>query len=226
MFSPASWLRFFGASLAAASFFLTQSALAAVPFVKLENCRLIPNESNDGDSFHVSAGGKESIFRLYFVDTPETEARFPERVAEQGAYFGIKPDQALRVGKIAQSFTRGKLAGKRFTVYTRWQDARGESRLNRYYGIVVVEDKPLSELLVANGLARVFGAPAVLPDGTSAKAFEQRLRKLEEKAKQQHLGAWSIGAAKTPASQSPASWESMFKKPGGAPQPAPAPSLN
>ena len=35
----------------------------------IRNCRLIENESNDGDSFHVKADGKEHIFRLYFVDT-------------------------------------------------------------------------------------------------------------------------------------------------------------
>ena len=33
----------------------------------LTNCRLIENESNDGDSFHVKADGEEHIFRLYFV---------------------------------------------------------------------------------------------------------------------------------------------------------------
>ena len=30
----------------------------------LRNCRLMENESNDGDSFHVKADGKERIFRL------------------------------------------------------------------------------------------------------------------------------------------------------------------
>jgi endonuclease YncB( thermonuclease family) len=32
------------------------------------------NASNDGDSFHVKADGEERIFRLYFVDTPESES--------------------------------------------------------------------------------------------------------------------------------------------------------
>ena len=40
----------------------------------IRNCRLIENESNDGDSFHVKADGEERIFRLYFVDTPEAES--------------------------------------------------------------------------------------------------------------------------------------------------------
>ena len=40
----------------------------------IRGCRLIENESNDGDSFHVKADGEERIFRLYFVDTPEAES--------------------------------------------------------------------------------------------------------------------------------------------------------
>jgi len=37
----------------------------------LVDCKLKNNSFNDGDSFHVSHKGKEYIFRLYFVDTPE-----------------------------------------------------------------------------------------------------------------------------------------------------------
>ena len=35
-------------------------------WIVLENCRLIVNPANDGDSFHVSAGTKEYILRLLF----------------------------------------------------------------------------------------------------------------------------------------------------------------
>ena len=37
----------------------------------------------------LSLTGQEYIFRLYCVDTRETDDRFPERVAEQAAHFGI-----------------------------------------------------------------------------------------------------------------------------------------
>ena len=37
-------------------------------WIVLKDCRLIPNPANDGDSFHVSAGQKEYLFRLYLVD--------------------------------------------------------------------------------------------------------------------------------------------------------------
>ena len=206
------------ASVVFASQLVSAREEAPRPFERLERCSLIPNEANDGDSFHVRAKGKEYIFRLYFVDTPETENRFPERVQAQAKYFGITPDEAIRIGKIAAAFTRDKLAPKTFTVYTRWQDARGESRLPRYYALVVVEDKQLAELLVANGLARVFGQPANLPTGMHASAFEASLRTLEAKAKQNHLGAWSIHAPAS-AKQPESSWEKRF--PNRATTPAP-----
>ena len=53
-------------------------------WIVLENCRLIVNPANDGDSFHVSVGEKEYIFRLYLVDAPETDEMNPGRLVEQG----------------------------------------------------------------------------------------------------------------------------------------------
>ena len=55
-------------------------------WLTLTNCRYLPNAANDGDSFHVRAEGREYIFRLYFVDTPETDDGIPERVKEQAKY--------------------------------------------------------------------------------------------------------------------------------------------
>lgn len=182
---------------------------AAREYEKLEHCHLLPNSSNDGDSFHVGFEGKEFIFRTYFVDTPEVENEFPARVEEQAKYFGITPKEALRIGKIAAQFTHEKLAGKPFTVYTRWHDAKGESRLPRYFAHIVVENQTLAELLVANGLARVFGLPASMPDHTTAAAFKTRLEGLEAQAKSQRLGAWSLTTAA--AAPKPAdSWNSFF----------------
>jgi hypothetical protein len=64
----------------------------------LRNCRLIENESNDGDSFHVEADGEERTFRLYFVDTPEGDAddsRVQDRIAKQAAEFGISEKESV-----------------------------------------------------------------------------------------------------------------------------------
>ena len=58
-------------------------------WVTYKDCRYLPNVANDGDSFHVRAAGREYIFRLYFVDAPETDMRIPDRVAEQAKYFHV-----------------------------------------------------------------------------------------------------------------------------------------
>ena len=72
-----------------ASLFLAAPARAVTPWEKLDDCQLIANPANDGDSFHVRHRGQEYIFRLYYVDAAETENEFPERVAEQAAYFKL-----------------------------------------------------------------------------------------------------------------------------------------
>ena len=83
----------------------------------LNNCQYLPNRANDGDSFHVRANGKEYIFRLYYVDTPETDKSIPKRVAEQAAYFRVNRSQTIRVGLEAERFTRRKLS-RSFVVRT------------------------------------------------------------------------------------------------------------
>jgi hypothetical protein len=75
-------------------------------WIVLKDCRLIPNPANDGDSFHVSAGEKEYLFRLYFVDAPETDALAPGRLVEQAKYFGLTVPQAIEVGQAAKEFVR------------------------------------------------------------------------------------------------------------------------
>jgi endonuclease YncB( thermonuclease family) len=185
---------------------------AVAPFTKLDDCHLIPNVSNDGDSFHVRGKGDEYIFRIYFVDAPETDKEFPDRVRDQAKYFGITSDQAVQIGKEAAAFTKGKLGGKNFTVYTRWQGALGRSKLPRYYAFIVVDNnQTLQELLVANGLARIFGTPTTTPSGQTPAAFIAHLRVLETKAKHDHLGAWSINASKT-AIKTDDDWNSLFQK--------------
>src|ERR1043166_4066025 len=60
---------------------------------RVDGCAQIDNRWNDGDSFHVSAAGQEIVARLYFVDTPEAETAYRDRLDEQAAYFGITRDQ-------------------------------------------------------------------------------------------------------------------------------------
>jgi hypothetical protein len=65
-------------------------------WITLDGCQLVPSPGNDGDSFHVSADGKEYIFRLYLVDVPETDAENPARLIEQAKHFGITVPQVLK----------------------------------------------------------------------------------------------------------------------------------
>src|SRR5205814_9315173 len=79
-------------------------------WVVLDDCVYVPSQSNDGDSFHVIAGGRRFLFRLYFVDAPETGSGFVERIEEQAKYFGISPEESILVGKVAKAYTRDNLS--------------------------------------------------------------------------------------------------------------------
>jgi endonuclease YncB( thermonuclease family)/predicted flap endonuclease-1-like 5' DNA nuclease len=161
----------------------------------LENCRLILNPANDGDSFHVSAGEKEYIFRLYFVDASEMDEMEPKRLVEQAKYFGITVPQAIEVGQAAKEFTREKLS-EPFTVFTRKSDAMGRSKLERFYAFVRTKEGDLGEQLVRNGLARIYGFKAVPPGFNNSRLEIEKLRQLEDEARQEKIGAWGISAGR------------------------------
>jgi competence protein ComEA len=155
----------------------------------LRDCRLVTSFLNDGDSFLVSHGKKEHVFRLYFVDSPEVSNAFPERVEEQCRYFGISDQDILQLGREASAFTQDLLSG-RFTVHTRWEDGMGQAK--RHLAIIEVDGRTLPEWLVANGLARIYGfpAPSAWPGGESADRMRTTLRRAEDDAKARRLGGW------------------------------------
>lgn len=169
--------------------------LRADQWTTLSNCRLDESAYADGDSFHIHSGSREYIIRLYFVDCPETDDGYPDRVAKQAEYWGITSKQALKLGEKAADFTR-KMLDKPFTVVTQFQDARGASATRRYFGFVLIDNgkTDFGELLVSNGLARVFGAPASRPGGRDAEGQWQHLRRLDARAKSQHLGGWGVNS--------------------------------
>jgi competence protein ComEA len=167
----------------------TAPCLASAPWVTLQGGHYLIKRPNDGDSFHVSVEGHEYIFRLYFVDAPETSAEFRDRVEEQAIYFGVTVDQVVQVGELAKEFTRQKLTDS-FLVRTCWEDAGGRSRMQRFYAFVQTRTGDLGEQLVENGLARAHPATAK-PEGlTSAAAEWKNLIKLEHKAKREKVGGW------------------------------------
>jgi competence protein ComEA len=162
-------------------------------WIVLENCRFILNPADDGDSFHVSVGTQEYIFRLYMVDAPETDALTPGRLVEQAKYFAITVPQAIEVGLAAKEFTREKLS-EPFTVFTRMSDAMGRSKLERFYAFVQTKDGDLGEQLVRNGLARNYGFKAVPPGLRNSRLELEKLQQFEDEARQEKIGGWGVDA--------------------------------
>jgi endonuclease YncB( thermonuclease family) len=127
------------------------------------------------------------------VDTPEAETAYRDRLDEQAAYFGISRAQAAEVARQAAAFTKAKLS-RPFTVWTRWRAALGRSALGRVYCIIITSDgRDLNELLVENGLARIYGTRTALFDGRDSRAYLDRLSAQEAKAKAARVALGSSG---------------------------------
>lgn len=169
---------------------VAQQATNSNQWEVLTNCQLAASEDLDGDSFHVLHDGRQYIFRLYFVDAPETDAALRDRIEDQAAYFGIAKEDVPRAGKHAAEFSRKFLSQTNFTVTTRWQNAMGRSSLARFYCGIVVGDENLAEQLVANGLARIYGIRANFP-GQRSTRFINTLKNLELSAREKNLGVWN-----------------------------------
>jgi len=174
-------------------------SLFAEEWVKLENCRLIENRYNDGDSFLVESpepfkSRAVNRFRLYFVDTAETSSNSPfmrKRLDYQAEYWGHDDTaRTLETGRRAKLAVREKLHGV-FTVYT-WGEQAKTKGMPRYFVMVRVGGQWLSEWLVEQGRVRIYGMPTDLPDGTTGEEYIQHLEKLEKTARREKRNAWSI----------------------------------
>ena len=191
-----------GLSVAFLAFAAPGDAFAAKKWREYTGCTVIPNSSNDGDSFHVKAGNIKSktyLFRLYFVDTPESEKSLPERLQEQADYFGVaNPMDMVKIGKEAVQFTENFLKDGNFIVYSRLADALGRSGMDRDYALVMSGDRDLATELVRNGLARVYGSGTDMTDlepyGKDEDSWWRRLRTAEQEAKSAKKGAWALSS--------------------------------
>lgn len=166
----------------------------------LTECRYVAAEYNDGDSFRVRCGDNEFNLRLYFVDTPEPNLRYPERTREQSEYFGVTLDETMRAGAKAIDTVRAMLQ-KPFIVRTRWATSGGRGREPRYLAWVEVGSERLVEVLVSQGLARTKGVFVKLPTGEKARAYVETLESLEREARQKRLGIWANAAEKESETQ-------------------------
>ncbi|WAC19500.1 hypothetical protein OVA24_19940 [Luteolibacter sp. SL250] len=163
------------------------------------NCKLAADNSNDGDSFRVLLpDGRREIFRLYFVDTPESAFKSyrngennHQRIREQAEHFGITSEEAVEVGKDGKQFVLGLLGKRPFTLHTEWDSP---FRDQRYHAFIEVEDggRPrwLHEVLLEKGFARLKTKPADLPDGTKAASHRRHLEALQSAARKSRTGGW------------------------------------
>jgi endonuclease YncB( thermonuclease family) len=171
-------------------------------FERLVGCRLLPARSNDGDSFRVGHSGGEVTLRLYYVDAPESyldpQGFNRDRLAHQGRYFGgLAAAETIDVGLEAKSFARRLLTEHPFEVFTAWEPVYDSGR---HYGFVRFtgggpEGRYLSELLVENGLARIYTKGTDTPDGRSRREYQEHLGGLEKSAKAAGAGGWGGGRA-------------------------------
>ena len=162
-------------------------------WVSLTNCQYVAAKDNDGDSFRVRCGTNEFTLRLYFVDAPETNLRYPERTREQSEHFGVTLDETMKAGAKAKD-TVQEILRDPFVVRTRWASAAGRGKETRYYALVEVGGQSLAEVLVSQGLARTKGVSPNLPTGERAKAYVERLEALEGEARQRRRGIWGSAA--------------------------------
>jgi endonuclease YncB( thermonuclease family) len=155
------------------------------------DCVYLADKSNDGDSFLAQCGRERFFVRLYFVDAPETDLDFPDRVRQQYDYFGVGMDDLTRAGSMARDYVQRVLAPRRFAVHTRKVYAQGRSKHTRYYGLVQVEGRYLHEILLEEGLARNRGSAVALPTGEKAKAHVRTLQAIEDRARAFRKGVWA-----------------------------------
>jgi DNA uptake protein ComE-like DNA-binding protein len=194
-FSIFSRISVVSALIAVALLFTTAASLRArdgsKDWIMLENCQLVRNNGNDGDSFHVRANDTEYLVRLYFVDAPETASIGPERLIEQAKYFGLSVPEVIEIGRDAKRFVESKLS-EPFTVVTRLAGGLGRSKVQRIYGFVRTKEGDLGEQLVANGLARIHGTTATAPGGSISVDEREKLAELEGEAKRRKVGGWGM----------------------------------
>lgn len=157
---------------------------------ELGGCTLAEDRGNDGDSFEVLHHGTRHTVRLYFADCPEKyrhQYNGP-RLADQGRYFGgLSEEETVHAGETARDFTLARLRAAPFTILTKWEKVFDSGRV---FAFVTVGEGDLAELLVREGLARIYTDGANRPGGPSVREEKEKLYRLERAARKARRGAW------------------------------------
>lgn len=180
-------------------FLVLVASAGAAGWQTIPDCRLLTDEYHDGDSFHARGAGRQSIFRLYAVDAPEMDRKFPDRVREQCRYFKVTQKVLFEGAQRAKELTASLLA-QPFTVETKWVDARGDSGRRRYFARITLSDgSDLGLRLVEAGLARSFGMQEGMTSG-----YLKQLDRAQQTARAEKRGLWGAAGAGWLTSASPA----------------------
>jgi endonuclease YncB( thermonuclease family) len=187
---------------------------AADKWVEQQGVELLAERQADGDSFGMTVAGARNrlkrTYRLYGVDCPESDGKdkvLTQRIKEQAAHFGRKPEEIPGHGKDAAAFTEKLLKNGKPRVLTRGKMGqkveKAPGRPQRYFALVEVtapdgKRRWLHELLLEAGLARAYGFPAAWPpeeddrhgEKEAEEKFMKELKKLENAAKRAGLGVW------------------------------------
>jgi endonuclease YncB( thermonuclease family) len=174
-----------------------QASRAPLPEFKIfPKAKLIESRANEADTLRIKVSDTEDehIFVLYFVDAPDISLTHPQRVQEQGRYFGVSSQRVIEEGQRAANYVTQLLKQQPFTVMTRWEEVPG---LSRYYALILVEISPgkqvyLADLLVQQGYARVAGVTSSLPaDSRSINDYALELQELRRRSQQSKAGIWA-----------------------------------
>ena len=174
-----------------------QASRAPLPEFKIfPKAKLIESRANEADTLRIKVSDTEDehIFVLYFVAAPDISLTHPQRVQEQGRYFGVSSQRVIEEGQRAANYVTQLLKQQPFTVMTRWEEVPG---LSRYYALILVEISPgkqvyLADLLVQQGYARVAGVTSSLPaDSRSINDYALELQELRRRSQQSKAGIWA-----------------------------------
>lgn len=182
---------------------LSMPCLMAAELESIPNCKLVPTEWADGDSFLIETpeGQKHSV-RLYGIDCIEMRAgdeSDARRLRSQRRYFGITGfgDDHVKSIELAKSYGQlakdemMKLLAKPFTVHTAFADGRGDGKYKRIYAFIELSSgEDLGATLVAKGLARAYGVSRSTYKGQSRDEMRASLADLELQAAKRGLGVW------------------------------------
>jgi hypothetical protein len=168
--------------------------------VLLPDCRVMPAEDNDGDSFWVATSQGNFRFKPYFVDAPDVLGSGATDTKQLMDYFNMTSEEAIRsLAKEGKKMIPDQqLMSRELEVLTRWEQAPEEctNGVTTYRAFVVLLDEHsqpvnLANLLVQNGLARIdTTCTQQLPNNRPASDYLQKLTRLESESKAQKRGGW------------------------------------